>query len=215
MNAFKFERNQREYLATRTLVRTSLSALRPIVPEAWRFQANCHGKPFTNPDCGLRFNLSNSLGLVVCLIAEGTEVGVDVEPEERARQIAEVAHRVFSPQELQQREALSDEQKLERGLLLWTLKESYIKARGMGLAIPLDKFSFVFGGRPGIHLELDPSLGDDASRWRFCLLKHAKHRVALMAEVTQDPQLQMRESRPLLDTPANLELRSEPWFPLR
>ena len=64
----RYPRHRREYLATRALVRSALSHYRPLAPEEWRFQPNAHGKPATDPDCGLRFNLSNSLGLVVCLI---------------------------------------------------------------------------------------------------------------------------------------------------
>ena len=95
---FRFERNRREYLATRALVRTALSRHGATLPEAWRFSCNEFGKPATEPASGLHFNLANSLGLVVCLIAEGAEVGVDVESLERAEQIVELAPGVFSPQ---------------------------------------------------------------------------------------------------------------------
>jgi len=36
---------------------------------------------------GLKFNLSNSMGLVVCAVAHGLEIGVDVEPYTRAKTI--------------------------------------------------------------------------------------------------------------------------------
>ena len=51
--------------------------------EAWRFAENELGKPFLDPDCGLRFNLSNSVGLVVCHHRRRCEVGVDVEAPAR------------------------------------------------------------------------------------------------------------------------------------
>lgn len=97
--SFKFDRHRREYLATHALVRTALSHYHALPPEVWRFQFNAYGKPSVDPACGLRFNLSNSLGLVVCLIGEGAEVGVDVESHERAGSIAELGPRMFSPQE--------------------------------------------------------------------------------------------------------------------
>jgi 4'-phosphopantetheinyl transferase len=212
--AFKFERLGREYLTTRTLVRTALSAYHPLAPEAWRFALNAYGKPAADPECGLRFNLSNSPGLVVCLIGQGAEVGVDVEPCERAEVIAEVGAKALSPLELAQLDALRGPERLDRALWLWTLKEAYIKARGMGLSLPLNKFSFLFGGVAGIRLELDPCLGDEAGRWRFCLLEHAGHRIALMAERTAAPELQVWEARPLLAPPARLPAGGEPWFPL-
>ena len=145
-SAFKFDRHAREFLATHALARIALSHHHSLAPQAWRFALNSYGKPAAEPECGLRFNLSNSPGLVVCLIASGADVGVDVEPCARAGKIAELAPEALSPLELAQFEALREDEKLDRALRLWTLKESYIKARGMGLSLPMKKFSFLFGG---------------------------------------------------------------------
>jgi 4'-phosphopantetheinyl transferase len=211
---FRFDRHRREYLTTRALVRTALSHHHPLAPEAWRFQTNPYGKPTVDPDCGLRFNLSNSPGLVVCLIAQRAEVGVDAEPIERAEKVAELASEVLSPLELVQLETLRGPERLDRILSLWTLKEAYIKARGMGLSLPLSKVSFLFGGIEGIRLELDPRLGaEPGSRWQFCLVEHAGHRIALMAERTTTPELEVWEARPLLAPPTRLAAVEEPWFP--
>lgn len=214
--AFKFDRHAREYLTTRALVRTALSACHPIAPGAWRFDLNAYGKPAPGPECGLCFNLTNAPHLVACLIARGIEVGVDLEPFERAGKIAELAPDVFSPLELGQLAALSDTEKLNRALRLWTLKEAYIKARGMGLALPLNKFSFLFGGREGIHLELDPSVDDEPGYWRFCLLQHAGHSIALMARCGNEaaPELQIWEARPVWVASVRLAAGGEQWFPL-
>lgn len=210
---FKFERHKREWLATRALVRCSLSSYRPVSPQDWQFTLNAHGKPAIEPDCGLQFNLSNSLGLVVCLIAEGAEVGVDVESRERAVEILKLAPRVFSPLELAQLNNLDDTEKQDRALSLWTLKESYIKARGMGLALPLDKFSFLFGGAAGVRLEIDPSLEDTPARWRFGLLDHAGHRIAMMVERSAGRELDLNEARPVLSHPNKVDASGAQWFP--
>ncbi len=211
---FRFDRHRREYLTTRALVRTALSHYHPLAPEAWRFQTNAYGKPTIDSDCDLHFNLSNSSGLVVCLIAQGTEVGVDAEPIEHAEKVTEVAPEVLSPLELTQLEALCGPEKLDRTLSVWTLKEAYVKARGVGLSVPLNKISFLFGGVEGIRLELDPCLGTEPeSRWWFCLLEHAGHRIALMAEGATVPELQILEARPLLAPPTRLAAGGELWFP--
>jgi 4'-phosphopantetheinyl transferase len=210
---FRFDRHRREYLTTRVLVRTALSQYHSLAPEAWRFQLNSHGKPTADPDCGMRFNLSNSLGLVVCLIAQGAEVGVDVEPYERAGEIAELAPEVYSPLELAQLEALRGQERLDRVLSLWTLKEAYIKARGTGLSMPLNMFSFLFGGVDGIRLELDPRLCEEPGRcWRYCLVEHAGHRIALMAERATVPELQIWEVRSLLAPPTRIPVGEVLWF---
>ncbi len=209
--AFRFEQHRREYLATHALARTALSHSSSLSPDAWRFTLNAHGKPSIAPDCGLRFNLSNSPGLVVCLIGERMEVGVDVEPRTRAQSIAEVALRMFSIQELAQLDALREDQRPERCLRLWTLKEAYLKARGMGLALPMDKVSFLFDEAEQIRLMLDPSLDDEAGRWRFCLLEHAGHCIALMVESRAKPDLHVWESRLPSSVPVRLIPARELW----
>ena len=211
--AFKFGRHAREFLATHALARIALSHHYPLAPQAWRFALSSFGKPTAEQECGLRFNLSNSPGLVVCLIAGGAEVGVDVEPISRAEKIAELAPEVFSPQELAQLETLRGSEKIDRALRLWTLKESYIKARGMGLSLPLKKFSFLFGGAEGIRLEIDPDLNDQPERWRFCQLDHAGHRIALMVERAIAPELKIWEARDFRESPVRLETGGELWFP--
>ena len=40
----------------------------------------------------------------------------------------------------------------------WTFKEAYIKARGMGLSLPLDKFSFQYPDDHAVEIAIDPEL---------------------------------------------------------
>ncbi len=210
---FRRERQQRESLATRALVRKTLSLYRPVLPGDWRFTANAQGKPAVEPECGPRFNLSNSLGLVVCLVAEDADVGVDAESHERAGEILKLAREVFSAEEQAQLGSLPEAEKLDRALSLWTLKEAYIKARGMGLALPLDKFSFLFGGAEGVRLEMEPGLEDEAGRWRFCLLDRAGHRIAAMVERKAAGELDVWEARPVLAEPVRVDVGEVEWFP--
>ncbi len=208
---FRFDNSRREYLTSRALMRFALSQYQSLAPEAWRFQVNAYGKPSPEPECGLRFNLSNSPGLVVCLVSHGVEVGVDLEPYERAAEIAQLSGTVFSPLELSQFEELHGTEKTDRALSLWTLKESYIKARGMGLSLPLNKISFLFGGAAGIRLELD----DEAERWRFCLLDYAGHRIALAVKRADAFDLQFFETRPPLAAAIRILRETEVWYPLQ
>jgi len=210
---YKFDQNRREYLATHALVRTALSHYHGLAPEAWRFRSNDYGKPAVDPECGLRFNLSNSTGLVVCLIGEGAEVGVDVEPLARAKSILEIGPRVFSPRERAQLEDLCEDERPGRALRLWTLKEAYIKARGMGLALPLNKFYFVFEGANDICMEMDEDFEDEPNRWRFCLLEIAGHCIALMVEDRAAPELHVWEARPPSAAPKQLDVAKNLWFP--
>jgi 4'-phosphopantetheinyl transferase len=214
LRAFRFDRHRREYLTTRALVRTALSTYHPTAPEAWRFISNGYGKPAVTKDCGLKFNLSNSPGLVVCLIAKGVEVGVDVEPYERTEQIAEVATEVFSPPELGQLAELDRGDRLARGLSLWTLKEAYVKATGLGMSFPLKEVSFLFGGAEGIRLEAKAPLVQGTGKdWRFCLFDHAGHRIALAVERAASPKLKILEARPVLAAAVELPEIAIQWYP--
>lgn len=220
---FRFDRHRREFLATHALTRIALSHAHRLPPEGWRFAVNEYGKPSPVPDCGLRFNQSNSVELAVCLVAKpggpgalAPEVGVDVESFGRAKEIPPLARRVFSPAERAQLEFLPVARRADRGLSLWTLKEAYIKARGMGLSLPLQEFSFLFEGSGKIRFEAGFDVDNDPSRWRFCRFDHAGHRIALAVEAAGAEKLPFAldifEARPPLGLPKRLNLAAPRWF---
>jgi 4'-phosphopantetheinyl transferase len=220
LKRFKFERHRREHLATRALQRSALSAYAEIAREEWRFEEGEHGRPAISRTMGgqapgLKFNLSNSLGLVVCAVSHGAEIGVDVEPFARAGTIEEVAERFFSARELEQLMPLEGEERRERALTLWTLKEAYMKARGMGMALPTKLFSFVFEGGGEVRLEVDAEAGDVAERWRFCTVDHAAHRIALMVESESAPELEVWEARPMPGAPTRVMVGELKWHSVR
>ena len=230
---FRFERHRREYLATHALTRTALSYAYSLPPHDWSYSVNAFGKPWPVPACGLRFNQSSGAELAVCLVAParaetgaevGPEVGIDVEAFSRAEGIVPLASKVFSHAEREQLNALPAAERPHRALSLWTLKEAYIKAQGMGLSLPLHSISFLFGGARGIQLEVDAGVDDDPARWRFCLIDHVEHRIALAVEAgaagnskitgLEFPILEIFEARPPLAAPTRLSSGSETWFPL-
>ncbi len=179
---FRFEKDRRLFLATRGLVRSVLSRYRDGDPAEWRFAFNAHGRPYLPDVDDLCFNLSNTAGLVVCALSR-REIGVDAEDVERRSETLAVADRFFSRDEVRALRALPVERQRERFFSYWTLKESYIKARGMGLAIPLGQFSFELDGGADIRVRFDPRLADDPARWQFRLLQASpRHLVALAHE---------------------------------
>lgn len=103
---------------------------------------NAYGKPSLGEDSGLHFNNSHSGKWVVCAIDE-SPIGIDV--EEVKEMDLGLAERFFSEQECIDLHRQQDETKLSYFFDLWTLKESYIKAAGMGLSLPLDSFSIRVG----------------------------------------------------------------------
>ena len=218
MARFHFERDRHRYLITRALVRTVLSRYAPIEPEHWTFEPGPHGRPgITNPHPlaqQLRFNLSHTDGLVVLAVTSGLEVGVDTESMARTAPL-EVADRFFSKREAQALRALPASAQAHRFWELWTFKESYIKARGMGLSLPLSKFSFQLDREPGVDISFEEGLDDSPARWRFWQLRpDADHLVALCLEASASPEpveILCKTVRPLLSqAPLAFELTRQP-----
>lgn len=183
---YRFAAGRKEYLVTRALVRSVLSAYAPVLPKDWMFVRNKHGRPEIAGPHGaprIRFNLSNTRGLIVCLVAKDRELGVDVEDTHRQGETVAIADRFFSPFEAAELTRQSPHRQRDRFFDYWTLKEAYIKARGMGLAIPLDHFSYHLENPAAIRISFQPELPDDPSRWQFSLTTlGGRHRIATAVE---------------------------------
>lgn len=167
----RMDRHRCQMLLGQFLMRSVLSCYAGAVkPEEWCFVTNAHGKPALDQErhsISLFFNLSHSQGKLVVAVSSSESIGVDIEASTRSRRIARIAERYFAPQEIAAMLALPLPQQLERFYRLWTLKEAYIKARGLGLAIPLRHFGFLFRSDGRIEVEFDQQLADDASQWCF------------------------------------------------
>lgn len=162
----RFEKDRLRDLATRALVRTVLSRYAPVAPEEWRFAAGPHGRPRiagASPP-PLEFNVSHAHELVVVAVAARRLIGVDIEDLERR---ANTAHldRYFAPGESAALRALPEGEQRRRFFELWTLKEAYLKATGVGLTQPLDSIVFELPGRTGLRLSSESAA--DAGDWLF------------------------------------------------
>jgi 4'-phosphopantetheinyl transferase len=192
---FHFERERRLFIATRALARTVLSSYFPVAPGDWRFSNAEHGKPFIASPIlrpRLQFNLAHTQGLVVCVVSATHElIGVDAEMIESGRDIFRDAERYFSLSERGKLRACPTPKRPRLFLAYWTLKESFAKARGEGLSLPLDGSSFHFE-EDAIHIVLDPSLAEDATSWRFALLDASPHHIIAVAVKTSGAPLTLR-----------------------
>ena len=172
------------FVIGRVLARTMLSSYWPeLPPRAWPLVIDEHGRPHLGeqppgaPD--LRFNLSHTPGLIACALTVGREVGVDVEQIHRAL-THEVPERFFSPREVSDLRALPEDQQHTVFFDYWTLKESYIKARGLGLALPLRQFTFLRTPGQAPTIAFAPELHDDPATWQFAQFwPTPEHRMAV------------------------------------
>jgi 4'-phosphopantetheinyl transferase len=127
-SSLRFERDRLLFLATRALVRTVLSNYAAVSAADWRFTADDRGKPrIVAPVVmpAIHFNLTNTLGLVVCAVSVAHElVGVDAERTDREVEAVALADRFFSPSEASRLEGLAAAERSELFFSYWTLKES-------------------------------------------------------------------------------------------
>lgn len=175
-----------DYLVARALVRTTLSRYAATRPGDWVFRRSEHGRPEIDQPVEarhLRFNLSDTDGLIACAVTARGAVGVDVENTQRRVRPLAVARRFFAASEIEALDTLPAEEQTARFLEYWTLKESYIKAIGLGLSLPLHRIAFEFAANAPITISFDAELGDDPQRWQFGLIRPTpRHLLALSVE---------------------------------
>jgi 4'-phosphopantetheinyl transferase len=179
--SFAFDQSRREYLVTRALAQFTLARWTGVRPGEVAFVRTGHGKPHLQPPSNVRFNLTNTTHLVACLVGVDREVGVDAEPLARADDILGMADTLFRGSEHDQLNRLPLQDKRRRAVELWTFKEAYVKARGLGVAISLGDFHVEYAsGAPVLQLT---SLGDDdGKRWELRRFEIEGHIVAACVE---------------------------------
>ena len=200
---FQFAKDRHCYLVTRALVRTVLSRYAYVDPKDWVFATNAYGRPYIvnrqATGVSLTFNVAHTQGLIVMGVAGGLSLGVDVENFAERDISIDIANHYFAPQEVAALHKVPHHQQYYNLFEYWTLKESYIKARGLGFSLPLDRFSFHFADDRAVHLAINPEFGDDSSRWQFWQFRPtSEHLVAVCGEKhnAQSLRLVVRETTP-------------------
>ncbi len=140
---FHFEKDSNFFIAARGQLRTLLGRYLNMPPEEIQFNYNAYGKPYII-NSNLNFNLSHSHKLALAAFNKKYELGIDIEWIRRDLSDLKIAKRFFSQEEVKQLFSLPKEYQKEAFFNCWTRKESYIKARGKGLSIPLNQFDVEF-----------------------------------------------------------------------
>ena len=173
MDRFVHHRHRIRFLTGRVLSRTILSSFTAIDPDRIIFSTSSHGRPYLQNDNlhkQIQFSISYTENLVAFALTFDGDIGVDVERSSVDIDYREIAEQYFCPAESQELTHWPEDQAKTRFFQYWTLKESYIKARGYGMNIALDSFSFILpqDDNGHIHIMTSPDTPDDANNhWYF------------------------------------------------
>jgi 4'-phosphopantetheinyl transferase len=181
---FHADRDRHHYIVARGVLRTLLGHYVQRPPQVLRFSYNAYGKPALEDPHGrapLCFNLSHSHNLVLYGVADGRDLGIDIEYIRPDFARAQIAAQFFSPRENAELRALTPAQHTIGFFNCWTRKEAYIKARGQGLSLPLDQFDVSLMTNEPAALLQTRDLPAEAARWSLRELHPGPGYVAALA----------------------------------
>ena len=169
------EGRRRQFVTGRALCRRVLSFYAPVRPTDWRFALGGRGKPsIATPALSspIWFSLSHADGLSVCAVTgAGPAIGVDIERIANGEDALPVAEQFFPDTEVRALRRLSPSRRGEAFVQLWALKESYVKAKEIGLTDGIAGAAFDLARVEDIAVAFAGSLGEQAEAWRFRLFR--------------------------------------------
>lgn len=167
---FRIATSRNQHVVGRGMARRLLGR-EQIDPCLIAFAIEKNGKPYVSQPAEARraFNIAHTDGLVMCGIDSQSDdlLGVDVEKLDRRTDPA-LAGRYFSKPEIDYlQKCVSETDRRNTFLKIWTLKEAFIKAIGTGLQTPLADFAFenIESTNPSIRM-LNPKL-ESETQWSF------------------------------------------------
>ncbi len=191
-----FAADRRDFTLAHDLLRRALSRCADRHPGEWRFRTDHYGKPSiesSDPQLlALSFSLSHTRGCVACAITSNAPLGVDVERSDHIPHAQEMADQYFSERETACLRQCSDELRNVRFAELWTLKEAFLKATGVGLSGSLNSASFRF--HDSGHIEFSAPSAIDPHEWHFALFEPVSdYRLGVAIHSVAHPRFVMRE----------------------
>ena len=184
---FRFAKDRLRFLLGRAFLRKVLAAaLGQRDPAALQFVTTGHGKPeLAGADIGkLHFNLSHTGEMLLLATSRRHALGVDDEALTRDVALLPLAQRYFARQEVDDLQWMGQAAQRERFFTLWTLKEAWLKACGLGLRVPLDSFRFDLSGAQPV-IVFGPQHDDSPERWQFHVFTRDEFRIALAVDCTE------------------------------
>lgn len=136
---FAYDRHRRRYTVAQAHLRRVLGQLTDTSPERIHFHYEEKGKPYL--PAGPSFNQSHSEDRLMIGVAASGRLGVDIEELRQVRLMLGIADKNFAPDEAARMHAAPANERRRLFFRIWTRKEAFLKALGVGLTHPLRSFS--------------------------------------------------------------------------
>lgn len=164
---YRFPAHRNRWVAARGILRQIVSGYLCIDPAEVRFDYGAYGKPTVRGvgEDGLCFSLTHAERMALYAVTLGRRVGIDLEVPRQDLDIDGIAARQFSAAEAAAHAAQPVGQRLDGFFRCWTRKEAYVKALGLGLSRPLDRFTVSLGPEPALLADADDPRAPE--RWSF------------------------------------------------
>ena len=148
-------------IVARGVARQALTRFEPrCAPGAWEIEVEENGRPVVAD--GPWFSVTHTPGLVAVAVAN-VPLGIDAESRERSMDFAAVGRRWLHPDEWEAIDVRGIDARRRRFFQIWTMKEAYSKALGLGLKLNLKSFRVQLGSPVTLCDEGDEPLHD----WSF------------------------------------------------
>jgi 4'-phosphopantetheinyl transferase len=197
---FRYERDRRRWIGAHAALRQILAGYGGVPAAELRFRRGRSGKPELEPErfapatdlAPLRFNLTHARERAAVAVTLAREIGVDLEPIDPAIDRAATVSMMCTPAECARLAALPETERPAALAALWTQKEAYLKAIGVGMSREPRTVEIVpvAGGGAAVN---DPRGTQDGVEWRITSLDAGAGWCAAVA--TAEPHALLREFR--------------------
>jgi 4'-phosphopantetheinyl transferase len=184
-------RSREQFIVARATLRVLLGRYLGRPPAAVRLETEPAGKPYV-PGGELHFNISHTHGLALVALSRRGELGIDVEHLRPCPTYLDMAGRFFAPREARALYTLPPGRSEEAFFHVWTRKEAFLKATGLGLSHGLERFEVsVPPDDPAriLHIDGDPRA---AAGWSLIALDPSPGYVGALASQGPPPRLCVR-----------------------
>jgi 4'-phosphopantetheinyl transferase len=187
---FRFPADRRRFVTAHAALRRALAEQIGQRPEALCFTRSAFGKPSLANGPRVHFSLSHSHALGLIAIGRRGPLGADVEVLRPVPDALELAERHFTPAEHAALAALPPAEREHAFLVCWTRKEACLKAIGLGLIVPPDRFEV------GIEADCRSVEVPVAGRILWLVLQPAPLRIDSVGSIAEWRQTRVRASQP-------------------